>query len=67
MRAVALVVFVVRLPPVTNDVETANDLSDCEESNDFSGGDTGQSHLLCAGVADTSHHALRGSHSVLDG
>ena len=39
----SLVVMVRSLPPITNEVQPANDLANCEESNDFRGSDSSDS------------------------
>lgn len=51
-----MVVF--RLAPVSNKVETTDDLADSEETDHLGGGDTGEGHLLRAGVADAGQEVL---------
>lgn len=58
-------VVVFRLAPVTDKVETTDDLANSEETDDLSGGDTGEGHLLGAGVADAGQEVLGGG-QVLD-
>ena len=59
-----MVVF--RLAPVTDKVETTDHLTNGEETDHLSGGDTGESHLLGAGVTDAGQEALGGG-QALDG
>lgn len=59
-------VVVFRLAAVSDKVETTDDLADGEESKDLSGGNTGEGHLLRAGVTDAGQEVLGGG-QVLDG
>lgn len=56
------------LSTVANNVHATNDLTNSEETNDLSSGDTGQSQLLGASVADTGQEVLgRGEVEGLEG
>jgi hypothetical protein len=46
-----------RLATVSNDVHPTDHLTNSEEANDLSGGNTGESQLLGAGVADTGEES----------
>lgn len=55
------------LATVANDVHAANHLTNGEEANDFSGGDTGEGKLLGAGVANTGEDGRRGGEGLESG
>jgi hypothetical protein len=54
------------LAAVTNQVHATDDLTNGEEANDFSGGDTGKGKLLGASIANTGKDG-RGRREVLEG
>lgn len=55
-----------RLATVSNEVHPTDDLTNSEEANDLSGGNTGKGQLLGAGVADTGEKS-RGGGEGLEG
>lgn len=56
------------LAPVSDNVHTADHLTNGEEANDLGSGDTDESNLLGVGVANAGQEALgRGQAEVLDG
>lgn len=55
-----------RLATVTNNVHPTDHLANSEEANDLSGSDTGEGHLLGAGVADRGEDS-RGGGEGLEG
>jgi hypothetical protein len=54
-----------RLATVSDNVHATDDLTNGEEANDLSGGNTGESQLLGAGVANTGEES-RGRGEVLE-
>lgn len=61
-------VSVGRLSPVANNVETTDDFTDCEKSDNLCSGNAGKGDLLLVGVADTGQNTLRGNDvGVLEG
>ena len=58
-RGKDLVVSVVhRLPPVADNVQSSDDLTDGEETNDLSGSDADESEFLGGGVTDAGQEVL---------
>ena len=53
-----MVSMVRRLPPVSDNVHSSDDLTDSEETNDLSGGDADESEFLRGGVTDTGQEVL---------
>lgn len=61
-------VSVGRLSPVANNVETTDDFTDCEKSDNLRSGNAGKGDLLLVGVADAGQNTLRGNDvGVLEG
>lgn len=56
-----------RLATVSNDVHPSKHLTNSEEANDLSGGDTGKGQLLRASVADTGEKSRRGGEGLESG
>lgn len=56
-----------RLATVSNDVHPAKHLTNSEEANDLSGGDTSKGQLLGASVADTGEKSRRGGEGLESG
>lgn len=61
-------VCVSSLSPVANDVETADNFTDCEKSDNLRSGNAGNGDLLLVGVADAGQNTLWGNNiGVLEG
>lgn len=65
MQIGQLVAMVRRVPPVTDNVPSADHLANGEETDDLGEGDTSQGNLLGIGVADPGQDGLGSAGKIL--